>query len=79
MVARARKHNESFKEYRNNLANEAWALKRRLSGTMGHISITYLKDKVTGLIARKSFKVFNDGRNQLKNTKKQTRQYVRRG
>ena len=76
MVARARKHNESFENYRENLKTEAFKLEMRLKGRMSHLSISFIKDKVRGLLRRTS--TFNAGRNAEKR-KKATMQYARRG
>ena len=42
MVARKRKHGESFEQYRKNLQHEHIALNRRLGGKMSYHSVQFL-------------------------------------
>ena len=72
MVARARKHNESFDKYRANLKQEERELKARLRGQMNFISIRYfmaaLKKAFSRKVTQKESHTFNEGRNARKRT-----------
>lgn len=70
MVARARKHNESFKKYRINLKKEAAAEKARTRAP-GFISIEFFADKVKGMMKRT--KTHSDNMRQFKQSRQQAR------
>ena len=77
MAARTRKHNESYEKYRKNLKKEDLALRIRLRGKAAHFSISFVKDKIQGLVRRTA--TFKAGRNQIKRDRKLARPYARGG
>lgn len=57
MVARARRHDESYDKYRTNLKKEAIELKRRLKGTTGFSAVEFFT------------KMIDDVKQKMKRTK----------